>query len=66
MPIEAGAGTCHGHDAAPSRLWGGLGRGLIVPRRLDVHAFPIRIPAAKTSEPPSTTCSTARQNGVAM
>jgi hypothetical protein len=30
------------------------------------QALPIRIPAAKTSDPPSTTCNTARQNGVCM
>lgn len=30
------------------------------------YAFPIKIPAANTSEPPSTTCSTARQKGVCM
>jgi hypothetical protein len=30
------------------------------------QALPIRMPAAKTSDPPSTTCNTARQNGVCM
>ena len=30
------------------------------------HALPIRMPAANTSAPPTTTWSAARQNGVSM
>ena len=31
-----------------------------------VQAEPMRMPAANTSAPPSTTCNAARQNGVCM
>ena len=62
-------GGAKGAIARPKPVGGAIGMGLAavyLMHRQPPQALPIKMPAAKTSDPPSTTCMTARQNGACM